>query len=858
MEAIERLTVQYPELESLSSVLEDFESKLVAGEEETSAYMTEAQQNVTSEMADFFSLADTLEPSAGKLQDELVATPLDSITGLHSYIQAEVQNGPLQAQVVGADRLSEKLLSILSARSAGDDAFAKAPAKANSNLKNWVQEFVYEPMAELSTFSQQQSQLLDGLLSREVNLIKKVEDMSEQISTPGFNQHRVELKSRRLEHAHELFGVLKDKQLRGVDAKDKTCNFVDRKSFHFQEVCADRVQATRQAITQHKTIAEEICIHVESVARYAMRKHHGISQEQDSVEERRQQRASKVRRVSKVLREAFAGIVEIVRECHADQARIGRLELERQLAAKGSEDLQGRFDTLRGLHTGASEMAEEVLNMDLKFSDWLQDLYSAVKKKCEDEALKLEMPLNRARMRALSKTVVDQLRAERESMQAALQSTERDVKGCQEAMSALEYQQPSDVDVANHMDRFQRVQEVAKWQMNKIETFTRLEQDLVQNGSDLLRNDTASSQAGSSEDEAEGWVRKIFSNSGSGQPAVRVASLAPLEIDALGTSCSTLPRNEAAEAEAQQASPRKPQQASPSKPREPSLSERLAETLERNNQYLAHTQASLNSRSSTPRYSAHSRSSTPRYHRHHSSCSSLQAESRGSTVITTPSMPAGCSTTSSMPGGDTQLGSVYVAPGHQLALLKTQPTRFRPSSPNAQCRPVSPSARQVPPSARVHRPVSPSARVIRTVAQGAGDDRFPVKAQLRSSSLGRSWHKVPCSQGYPVAQSCANGAHHPVTIVLQSKLAEHSGASTPSTATPSNSNGSTLSAGELAQTATVLKSLPLTLAPVRQTQANSGECTFTRPGRAGVVPVRAMTRSASVGCIPGRRKELGQ
>mmetsp|Transcript_146827 Transcript_146827/g.267643 ORF Transcript_146827/g.267643 Transcript_146827/m.267643 type:complete len:1031 (-) Transcript_146827:41-3133(-) len=41
--------------------------------------------------------------------------------------------------------------------------------------------------------------------------------------------------------------------------------------------------------------------------------------------------------------------------------------------------------------------------------------------------------------------------------------------GGAEAMSALEHQQPSDEDIANYLDRFQRVLEVAKWQMNEIE-----------------------------------------------------------------------------------------------------------------------------------------------------------------------------------------------------------------------------------------------------------------------------------------------------------------------------------------------------------------------------------------------------
>merc|ERR1719162_1913023 len=92
------------------------------------------------------------------------------------------------------------------------------------------------------------------------------------------------------------------------------------------------------------------------------------------------------------------------------------------------------------------------------------------------QVLRSSLPCDKARMLALSRTAIEQVRTQRDHVKAALERTMKEVHQRQDDIHGLEFSKPSSDDLSKLVTRLEQAEEAAKWQQHEIEALTVVEQ----------------------------------------------------------------------------------------------------------------------------------------------------------------------------------------------------------------------------------------------------------------------------------------------------------------------------------------------------------------------------------------------
>jgi len=510
MEAVERWSACYPEIEPLSHVLKNLHSSFRAFGEPRSNIScdAEARNVVNAETSEFRELAKSHGALAEQMRHSLDDVPLSSLTALHMELQSEMQRSPSSGSAIGGVALCDGLRDVL------DSAGRGVPSVANDLFAVWVQEFVRQPLQEIHTRAQRVASLINSYVTQEHSMVERIRSVSEQICQPGYRSDRVELMDTRSVLAQHLLALLREKQ-REVDGKEPDMvSLLDVKLRSFEQAHSASLQTHRDEVAHHGAAAENLFRQTEMLARYKEQKGRSYHIETKTTEERGQQRAAKVLRVAEVLQQAFTGILETIEECRHDGARRCRVEHEQQHVAQVTEDLKKRFSSLQELHMAVARRSEEAIGVELKFANWIREAYAAMKDHVSQQAKSFCgcISFDKARMLALSRIAVEHVRVQRDQVQHALDHQSNDLIRCQEIVSTMEFSKPSSEDISRNLRMLEQVEQSVNWQQHEVDALAVVEQRISHGAAEIVGDSSRSHQEeGMTLEQWAGLVRKADS-----------------------------------------------------------------------------------------------------------------------------------------------------------------------------------------------------------------------------------------------------------------------------------------------------------------------------------------------------------
>jgi len=367
--------------------------------------------------------------------------------------------------------------------------------------------------------AQQVASQLEMNMTVEHGIMTRIRALSEQICEPGYRADRVELMDTRSVLVQQLLNALVAKQ-RVVGASEAKMMLLEKKQRSFEQAQSTCLRARRAEVARHGTVAEDLIRKDEFLERYLQQKLQALASEDQAAEIRAEQRAKKVLRVSEHLQEAFAGILETIEECRHDKSRLSQSVLDRDHSTQISVELQRTIAELQDLYANLSMQTDKAAKLEINFSDWLQEVYSAMREQASQsfQVLRTNFSTDKARMLSLSRIAVEHVRAQREQVARALEQKGFELASCQEAVSIMEFSRPCDEEITRTLGRLEQVHEQLKWQEHEVDALTLVEERISHDAAEIV-SDTfgADSQSTLSEDRwgqevahADAWVTDFF------------------------------------------------------------------------------------------------------------------------------------------------------------------------------------------------------------------------------------------------------------------------------------------------------------------------------------------------------------
>mmetsp|Transcript_113010 Transcript_113010/g.205497 ORF Transcript_113010/g.205497 Transcript_113010/m.205497 type:complete len:928 (-) Transcript_113010:195-2978(-) len=486
MEALERWSAHYPELEALSETMKTLTSSLRAfGEPGPAASEAQVKSTIEAETSIVQKELALLRPNSESLRHSLNNVPLSSLSSLQKLLRKEVQQNSIG---IGGEELVQDLQMLLETSSVG------APDSTNNLFEAWVQEFVHEPLHELFEHAKQVMVSMEMNMAMEHGILKQIRSLSEQICQPGYRSDRVELMDTRSVLVQQLLTALGAKQRALGMAESKTA-VLDRKLHAFEQDHSSVVRAHREEVAKHTEIAEDLARKAQTMEKYTQQKERAYLLEDKAAEDRRQQRAKKFRRISESLQEAFSSILETIEECRHDKSRVIQAQLEQQHAAEAVREINSRIMEFQELYAAVNRHTEEAGALEQRFANWIREAYNVMRNQAikHYEALQKMFATDKARMLALSHITVEHVQAQREQVARALELKTLELTSCQEAVSMMEFSKPGGEEIAEKLNKLEAVQEAVKWQQHEVDALTLVEERISRDVSQLMGAEMANS-----------------------------------------------------------------------------------------------------------------------------------------------------------------------------------------------------------------------------------------------------------------------------------------------------------------------------------------------------------------------------